>query len=387
VSRFRALNGKGLLFLLFLWFLWFMNFTIRTILSPLLPLIEDEFLVNHAKASSIFPLISFGYAISLLLSTLFAGLLGTKKSIALSFLIAGAAVVCVPFAQTFTVLYVLVFLMGLGVGLYLPNAIPVITDCYPETHWGRALSIHETATSISIFSAPFLALLLLSWMDWRAILVLLGSVCLMCGAFFPLVGHDVKVTRSMTIFPYDLLKNRALWIIGVIWIFAAGSNLGLYFVTPLYFVKELGMSEGYANGLLGASRLGGVVTAISVGFIVDRFSLRKTASLLIFATGITTIGLAAPNQTWIKADLFLQAAVSTAFFPLSLVTISRMFAPEARGPATAFIVMLGVVFGVGIGPYLLGVCGDLISFRFGIVVLGCVTAASSFLFRMLRGLQ
>ena len=54
MERRFGLKGKGLLFLLVFWFFWFSNMTVRVSFAPVLPLIEDEFLVTHARASSIF---------------------------------------------------------------------------------------------------------------------------------------------------------------------------------------------------------------------------------------------------------------------------------------------------------------------------------------------
>jgi hypothetical protein len=55
--------------------------------------------------------------------------------------------------------------------------------------------------------------------------------------------------------------------------------------------------------------------------------------------------------------------------------------------ATGFILTLGVVFGLGVVPYLLGVAGDLMSFRFGIALLGICVIASSGLVWCLRGVK
>jgi len=71
-------------------FLWFNNIYSRAVFSPILPLLEDEFLVSHARASGIFMFQSVGYGISLLLTGLYAGRLGYKKSIALSLAVTSA---------------------------------------------------------------------------------------------------------------------------------------------------------------------------------------------------------------------------------------------------------------------------------------------------------
>ncbi|HPJ97334.1 MAG TPA: hypothetical protein PK022_08480, partial [Syntrophales bacterium] len=48
-----------------------------------------------------------------------------------------------------------------------------------------------------------------------------------------------------------------------------------------------------------------------------------------------------------------------------------------RSMATAYIVTLGVIFGLGIIPYLLGMAGDYLSFSWGISFVGLLVIASS----------
>ena len=66
---------------------------------------------------------------------------------------------------------------------------------------------------------------------------------------------------------------------GIIWVFPAGACLGVYFVVPLYLTKELSLDIAYANKIFGISRIGGVFVAIMAGFIVDRFGVKKTATI------------------------------------------------------------------------------------------------------------
>jgi hypothetical protein len=55
--------------------------------------------------------------------------------------------------------------------------------------------------------------------------------------------------------------------------------------------------------------------------------------------------------------------------------------------ATGFILIFSVLFGSGLIPYLLGLSGDLIGFRFGIVLLGIIVVASSPLLFYLKELD
>jgi len=93
--------------------------------------------------------------------------------------------------------------------------------------------------------------------------------------------------------------------------------------------------------------------------------------------------VAVKDVWWIQVFLFAQAAVSAGFYPIALVRVSRMYDSESRGQAVGFMITLGVV-GLALFPYLLGVAGDLISFRVGFVALGVLTALSAGLLHFLR---
>ncbi len=386
MRRFPSLRGKGLLFLLFIWFVWFMNFNGRTLFSPILPLIEDEFGITHARAASIFTFISLGYGFGLFSSGMVSGFLGSKRTILASLVIAGCIFFVVPTIHTFSVFYPVVFALAFALGIYLPTIIPMITEYYAEQDWGKAIAIHESASSLSIFAAPFIALFLLSFLSWRVIFIVVGSISLLCALTFQLAATDIYLGDGRPTFCGALLKRRSVWIMGILWVFCSGCLLGLYFVLPLYLVKELGMTVRYANSIFGLSRLGMVLVAIAAGFFVDRISLKKSLFLVMLATGLMTILLATKDIRWIKSLLFVQATISGAFPPLALVAISRMFDRETRGQATGFIVTVGMV-GTGVIPYLIGLTGDLVTFRLGIFLLGLCTVLASGLLHFLKELR
>jgi predicted MFS family arabinose efflux permease len=357
------------------------------VLSPVLPLIEDEFHVTHAQAGSIFTFMAIGYGFSVLFAGLFASRIGCKKTVLLSLLLALVVYLLWPFAEKFTYFYVLGFVLGMASGMYLPSIIPLITEYYDERTWGKAIAIHESAASLAMFSSPFIALLVLSFFSWRAIFGVFAAVFVLCMIAFQLLVQEVK--------PYDakkgslsaLLRDGSLWSMGIIWIFMAGAYVGFYFILPLYLVKEVSLDLQRANSIFGFSRLGGVIVQVSIGFLVSRFSLKKIMFTFMFLSGIFTMCLTVRDVTWLKVFLFAQASFNMGFFPIALIAISRMFERETRGAATGFIITLGVVCGNGGIPYLLGLSGDLISFRFGIFILGLMGVLSSGLVFFLKRLR
>lgn len=374
---FHNLKGRALFFLFFIWFLWFLSFTTRAIFSPVLPLIEDEFSISHAAASSVFAFMSIGYSFSLLAAGILGGRIGYKKSISFCMMASALVFLMISLVETFSPFRLLSFLLGLAAGIYLPCSIPLLTAYYHEKNWGKTIAIHDSAASFSIFASPFICIGLLKFLPWRGIFAFIGILALLSGIAVLCVGPEVRIHKAGWNHFWSLIRKRALWVMAFVWLFAATANMGLYFIFPLYLTKELQIPLESAQAIFGFSRIGGIGIALTAAFIVDRLNLRKLIFFILLATGLLTFALVYRDLQWLKILLFLQASIAVGFFPVALVLISRIFKQEVRGQAMGLIVTFGVIFGIGLGPYLLGIAGDLISFRFGIGVLGALTAFSS----------
>ena len=387
MSRFTSLRGTAFLFLLFLSSLWFLNFVGRTILSPVLPLIEDEFMISHAKASSIFIFLSIGYGISIFFSGLLSGTFGYRKSIIVSLLVTALMFFLIPVVKVFVALYAFAFIIGMATGIYIPAVIPLITSYYDEKMWSKTIAIHDSSASLGVFAAPLVAIFLLRFFQWRGVLGVMGFIFVIAAIMFYLLFHELKVARVTKAVLGKFIRRRALWVLSIIWVFAASTSIGVYYITPLFLTKELYLDIGYANTIFGISRLGGFVVAICSGFLVSRFSIRTIMASILIISGASTAFVALAGVKFIGLALFLQASFIYGFFPAGLIAISRIFDLNVRGLATGFIFGFGVIIGWGVTPYLLGLSGDHLSFKFGILLLGLAVMLSSSLVFLLKELR
>jgi NNP family nitrate/nitrite transporter-like MFS transporter len=377
MERYTAFRGRALTFLLFLWYLWFLNMGARIIFAPILPIIEDEFFISHARASSIFVFLSVGYGISMLGSGVYAGRIGYRKSIVLSLFVSCIVFFLIPFVRNFFLLYLCGFTIGLASGIYLPSVLPLITEYYAERRWGKSIVIHDSAAPTAIFFIPLIVLALLHVVDWRGIFYVFSAAFLAGALVLACIRHDVKIGHAPQGMFGSLIRGRSLWIMTILSVFGAAANLGLYAIIPLYLTKELSMSLEAANSVLGISRLGGIAVAISAGFFIDRLNLVVVLFVILLASGVLTVLTAVASIAWIPFLLFVQAGVVTGFFPVALVVIARMFDRQARGMATGVVLTLSVILGGGLMPYLLGLAGDHITFRYGILMLGIIICLAS----------
>jgi MFS family permease len=343
-------------------------------------------MVTHARATSIFVFQSIGYAAAMILSGFYSGRVGFKRSILCSFAILASVCFCIPFVKTFSAFYPILFFNGFSGG-YLPAIMPLIREHFAERDWGKTISIHDSAAPISIFSVPFIVLLLLNYFHWRCIFGILGVALLMIAILFSLKGKELKFNQPHKTVFKGLITRKSLWVMVTITAVATGANMGIYYILPLYLTKELSLGIGYANTLLGISRLGGVGVAILCGFLVDRFNLRKIMFTITIISGVLTILLGMASIALIGIILFLQAIFITGIMPIGFVCMARLFDRETMSMAVGFMMSLSYLFGAGLIPYLLGLSGDLLSFGFGITILGILLTLISGLILSLRDLE
>jgi NNP family nitrate/nitrite transporter-like MFS transporter len=368
------------------WCLWYLNFSTRTIFSPILPLIEDSLLLTHGEAGGFFISLSAGYSFTLMAAGRLAPAWGYRRMVAAGFIGVGLVFFGFQFAGNYVSCHVLFFLLGISTGTYIPTILPIITESYEPRNWGKAIGLHDSAASFSIFTIPILMAYGLQFFSWKIPLLLLGLISLI----FPLLFWQVSVEPKREPLKQgegfgDLFKKRTIWIMILLWILSSASSIGVYSILPLYLIKERGFDFDLANNLLGISRAGGMAVPILIGFLVDRFGYRTILSLSLLLTGLSTIALALSSPIGlIFMSLILQAILSLAFFPVALTTISKLTPLSGRSMALGATMSIGVAFGMGGGPFLLGLTADYFSFRAGIFWLGFLTSLSSLLIRHLK---
>jgi NNP family nitrate/nitrite transporter-like MFS transporter len=375
----------ALLPLFIFWGLWYLNFSTRSIFSPILPLIEDTLSLSHGEAGGLFTSLAIGYSITLIIAGRFASVWGYKRTVFYGFMGTGLAFIGLQWAESYTSFHILFFLLGVATGTYLPSILPIITETYESKHWGKALGIHDSAASLSIFSIPIFVSIGLYFIDWRILLLILGVASLLLPICFWKVAVEPKRGRSQQRgLISGLFNNRTIWIIGFIWIFATASCLGVYSILPLYLIKERGIDFHFANTLFGISRVAGTFASVLTGFLIDRYGYRTMLILSLVTTGLSTIGLSLSSSLpMVLVTLILQATLSLTFFPAGLAAISNLTSLSERSMAIGVAVSIGVIFGMGVAPFVLGLVADHLSFRVGIFWLGILTTLSSLAVRLL----
>jgi NNP family nitrate/nitrite transporter-like MFS transporter len=376
----------NILFLLLLWSLWFLNFSTRTVLSPLLPIFEKDLHISHALAGSVFLFMAVGYTCSLLVSNWITPRIGFKKSIVIGFIVLIIALFFLVFTGTYWGLGAVAFFLGFGGGLYLPCALPLLTSTIHPDKWGKAIAFHETAATFSILVMPLLAAVALRFFHWAALVVTLSALCAAMTIVFLIRSPDPRPKKEVKSPLFQVLQRRDFWIMSTLWSFAAAGGLGIYNLIPLFLVNEKGVPLELANSIFGLSRIGGLIVTLLSGFLIDRFGVKRILLVSLLASGFSITGIALANSfPLLVAMLISQATFMPVFFPAGMVSISKLTNFGDRSAFTGATIALGVVFGTGIVPTLLGAVADVWSFQAGMMVQGLLTMGICLLLRSLRG--
>ena len=372
--------------ILFLSILFLMSFLGRFIFAPLMPTMEQEMGFSHTQAGSIFLMISLGFFFAQLGSGFVTSRLNHRGTIIVSGLGVGLALLAFEIPTSIGMVRVVLFTLGLAAGLHMPSALATITAMVRREDWGKALAIHQTAPSLGLVLAPFISEALLGWFSWRNTVGVVGglavviAVCYIWGAHsgeFP--GQTPKPTTVKTLF-----TQPSVWAIIGLFALAIGGGVGTYAMLPLYLSAEGGLDRGWANTLLGLSRISGLFMTPFAGWATDRIGEKRAIAAVLFAGGLATILMGMGSDTWLVLFVFLQPALVACFFPPGFAALSRVVAPSMRSVSSSLAIPLAFLFGAGLVPAGIGYMGQTHSFGLGISMIGGLMLLGPLLANLLK---
>lgn len=372
--------------IIFISTIFFLNMLSRLGLAPLLPNIEQELSLAHAETGGLFLFVSLGYSIGLFGSTFIAARLCHQRMISISSFAVGGALLVFSLSESLLGLRAVLTVLGIAGGLYLPSSVATITSLVKKRDWGKALSIHQLAPNLAYICAPLLADVIMKWYPWRHVVAIYGLASIVLGIIFSRkrnAGDFCSRAPSKELI-FQMLKDRGIWVLILLFSLAIGLNQGIFLMTPLYLISERGMDQSMVNHLLGLSRIAAFGAPLLTGWISDKYGLKKTIYCIVLCCSMATFLMVMVPSSWIGLALFLQAVTSVCFFPLGFVMLSRRTSPESRNVAVALTIPPSHFIGAGVVPTTIGLTGDMGSFSLGLSLLGILALLGLFLFQFLK---
>ncbi len=372
--------------LLLLCTLFYCNFLGRVVIGPLLLDIESDLSLSHTQASRLFLTMAAGYSISLLGSGFIASRLTHRRTVTVSGLATGAALLWMSFSNSLLEVQASVILLGMATGIYLPSGMPSLTSLLTPGLWGRAMGLHQLAPNMAFISAPLLAHWVAPLINWRGVLGAVGiaSILITLAQFWRGKGGDFTGSAPSPARLRSLMKNPNILLIMGIQGIAISSQLGIYSLVPAYLVEEHGMESIVAQSLLSSARLAPIFISLLAGWLVDRWGLKKSLSVFSFLAFIFTTATGLAPTSWQYALVILQPLAPACLFPACFVAMSQAVPPSLHNLSVGLVVPVGYFFGAGLVPAALGYLGDHGAFGLGFAAVGVISLSGILLARALK---
>jgi len=278
---------------------------ITGLMVGLLPIIRESMGLNYLQTGLLISAYTITSGVSQFIGGWLADKFTRRKIIAVGMGGVGLSAVAIGFGPTYSMMMVILVVMGIFSGGYHPSATPMITSYYEKSRHGRVIAIHMMGGSIGFSSSPVLGGLIASAIGWQYAFLLLAipvlvATCLLIFKFKERKRVDTelnveihsletgfgnvkpKQTNRIMQIGHALRPVAPLVVLGILFQFVAGAAMAFI---AIYLVDKHGISTVHAAMWLGIVRGGGVVGSLLGGWLSDKWGRRNSLTLVLVVTG------------------------------------------------------------------------------------------------------
>ena len=346
---------------------YFLDGLIHSILGPLAPQMARSLSLGNAELGPIFSANLAGQCIGLVVLPLFVGRIGQRGVVLVSLLGFGLAQSGTALADGATSLIVWRLVTGVFLGGCLPSCLAIVTAVAPSKRRGLAIMIMFTGYGLGATVAGLVAAGFADFGGWRAAMVGVGGVCLIAAAIGwvwlrvppPAAGAATDEPAGGKANPFQILSPRYAAGTIVLWLLFIAMLTISYCLNswlPTLLV-EVGRDQSFAALSVSIFSLGGIIAALGVGVLIDRFGASRT--LISFLT-VSTILLFAIGEVLASASvpLLMTLLVLCGFFTLGAyggvnVVLASFYPDHLRALGIGWTKSVGRI-GTLIAPVLIG---------------------------------
>ncbi len=362
------------------------NFIDRQILSILIESIKDEIELSDAQ-------LGFLGGIAFALFYTFAGIpiarwadRGSRRTIiALSVLIWSLFTAFTGAARNFSMILLARVGVGIGEAGCSPPAHSLISDFFPPERRGTALSIY----SLGIPIGASLGTLIGAWVGqafgWRTAFVVVGVPGILLALLVRMTLREPVRGRAEATAPVEsdgesvrevlrfMAGLRSFWHLAFAGSLHAFVGYGAAYFVPSFFARVHGMGLAERGSWLAAIGLVAVVGTYMGGWLGDRLAPRDVRWYLWVPAIATIVGVPiglgyylSPNPYVALLMFGIPAGIAGPMYlgPTFAMT-QTLVNPHMRATASAILLFLLNLIGLGIGPWFVGYLSDALAPQYG----------------------
>ena len=327
------------------------------------PRMRAEFMLDNAQMAWAFSAAILGTLPGAILGGRFADIVGRKKILIFSILLFGIMSLLTAYAANFSLLLLIRFCTGLGMGGTLPMMITLASEAVPDQHKGTAVSVMYSGIPFGGLLTSVVAMSLAGDAEWRHIFYIGGIAPIL---LIPLImrflpesndylQRKVQAQQTTPFFEVLFAKERRMSTIQL-WISFFCTLVVLYFLLnwlPLLMGAQ-GLSKLQANYVQMGYNVGGILGSILMGVLLDKLRMSFVIKLIYLGILFSLCCLAISPTV----ALLALSAVGCGLFIVggqsALYGLAAMYYPtEMRGTGVGAAVAIGRI-GSFAGPLMAG---------------------------------
>jgi MFS family permease len=344
---------------------YFLDGVVHTVMGPLAPSIAGALRLSNAELGPIFSANLIGQCFGLVLFPLVAARTGHRPVVILTMVGFGLFQLLSGFAQDGQQLFLLRLATGFFLGGSLPSCLAMVTAAAPVERRGFIITILFTGYGAGCAIAGLVSLLFILG-GWRMAMILIGAVCLLASLVawrwleepeVPAGENYVKPgpaggALSLLGRPY-LIGTLMLWLL---FISMLTISYCLNSWLPILMV-QVGRDPALASMSVSIFGLGGIIAALGVGALIDRFGPTRVLVTSLLASAILLLWLGqvlATAETWLLVLLLVMAGLFGlgAYAGINVV-LASFYPHQLRAIGIGITKSVGRV-GTVIAPVLIG---------------------------------
>jgi predicted MFS family arabinose efflux permease len=270
--------------------------------------------------------------------------------------------------------------VGVGEAAFVPPAHSLISDYFPPERRATAMAVFSMGVHVGIAFGFLLGGWIAEFFGWRRAIFAVGLPGLLLAVLVRLtVREPPRRVAPAAAAEGASTVVRALWrrrSFRHLSLAAALHSFGGYAFAvwgPPFFVRVHGMASGELGTWLGAILgIGGALGSVGGGLIADRWGagdprrklwLPAIASVLQVPWVLALLTIASPRPAMLA--LVPSAVLSAMWFGPVFALTQSLVRPEARATASAVLVFVINLIGLGLGPPAVGALSDALTPSYG----------------------
>jgi CP family cyanate transporter-like MFS transporter len=199
-------------------------------------------------------------------------------------------------SNSYIMLVTIVFINGIFRAVIPVTVAKAVGIWFKGKNLGVAMGINTMGVGLGLTLGPMISSTVLSPVlgGWRNVLYFYGAIAVVVGILWILFGREryhvdsnpVPLRQALP----NVIRNKALWLIGLNLLLRFGCIMSVAGYLPLY-LRGQGWEAASADGALAAFFAISTLCAIPLCFLSDRLGLRKPILYLAWAVALVCISL------------------------------------------------------------------------------------------------